>query len=103
MKTYNITNRISAQAKSELERIISTHEKYRNSYFFSSDATADGRRRKERRFAENNPDVTFIKGDKKIEVSMRYKESCRNVYYTLCVMVNGEKKNISVIKKIQKK
>lgn len=34
---------------------------------------------------------------------MRYEESCRNVYYTLCVMVNGEKKNISVIKKIQNK
>lgn len=103
MKTFNITNRISAQAKSALERIISTHDKYRNSYFFTPDGTASGRRNNERRFAENNPDVTFIQGDKKIEVSMRYEESCRNVYYTLYVMVDGEKKNISVIKNILKK
>lgn len=100
MKTYNITSRISAQAKSELNRIVETHEKYRNSYFFNPACSADGRRRNEQKFAEKNPDVAFIKGDDKIIVKMDYQESCKNVYYKLYIIVNEEYKNISYIKKI---
>lgn len=99
MKTYNITNRLSAQAKAELNRIIETHDKYKGAYFWTSDCSADGRRRNEKRFADNNPDVLFIKGEDRIEVKMYYSESCRNVYYSLDVIVNGTKKNIAYIKK----
>lgn len=100
MKTYNITSRISAKAKSELNRIIATHEKYRNSYFFAPACNAGGRRRNEQKFAEQNPDVAFVKGDDKIIVKMDYQESCKNVYYKLYVVVNDECKNISYIKKL---
>ena len=100
MKTYNITSRISAQAKSELNRIIDTHNKYKNSYFFSPSCSADGRRTNEKKFAAGNPDVAFIKGDDKIVVKMEYQESCKNVYYKLYVIVNDEFKNISYIKKL---
>lgn len=100
MKTYIITSRLSAQAKAELNRIIETHDKYKNSYFFSPDCSADGRRRNEKRFAENNPDVAFVKGEDKIEIKMYYSESCHNVYYSLDVLVNGTKKNIAYIKKL---
>lgn len=103
MKTYNITNRLSAQAKAELNRIIETHEKYKGAYFWSPNCSADGRRRNERKFAENNPDTAFVKGNDKIEVKMYYEESCKNVYYNLDVMVNGIKKNISYIKKLLSK
>lgn len=102
MKTYNITKRISAQARRELTRIIDTHEKYAKSYFWHPTCSADGRRRTERQFAESNPDVAFIKGDDRIEVSMTYSESCKNCYYDCGVFVNGIKKNITVIKKLLK-
>lgn len=100
MKTYNITNRLSAQAKSELNRIVETHEKYKNSYFFTPNCTADGRRRNEKIFFEKNKEVTFVKGEDIIVVKMDYQESCRNVYYKLYVLVNGENRNIGYIKKI---
>lgn len=103
MKTYTISKRVSAQAKSELTRIIETHEKYKNSFFFTPSCSADNRRRNEKKFAESNPDVIFFKGEDKIEVKMDYQESCKNVYYRLTVMVNGEVKNIAVIKKLMAK
>lgn len=102
MKTYNVTNRISAQARAEIERIIETHNKYKGAYFFTPAGSASVRRRNEERFAENNPDTSFVRGEAIISVSMSYKESCKNVYYTLCVSVNGEKKNISAIKNLLK-
>lgn len=102
MKTYNITNRISAQAKRELERIIDTNEKYAKAYFWKPNPSADSRRRAERLFEKSNPDVVFVKCDKRIEVSMSYNESCKNCYYSCGIYLNGEKKNISLIKKILK-
>lgn len=100
MKTYNITSRISAQAKKEMQRIIDTNEKYAKAYFWSPSQSADGRRRAERLFAQSNPDVVFIQGDNRIEVSMVYNESCKNCYYSCRIYMNGEKKNISLIKKL---
>ena len=106
MKTYNITNRISAQARKELNRIVETHEKFSKSYFFKPSCNAAGRRRSERKFAERNPNVSFIKGNSAISISMEYRETCGNVYYKLFVSIekDGEKewKNISLIKKLLK-
>lgn len=103
MKTYNITNRISAQARREIERIINTHERYRNAYFFHPNESSSGRRRNEKRFKEANPDVSFKRGTEVISVSMEYSESCRNVYYTLYINSSSEgKKNINYIKRLLK-
>jgi len=85
MKTYNITNRLSAQAKKEVERIISTHDKYKKSYFFSPASSAKQRRSNEKKFKCLNPDVSFIQGGSLITVSMSYKESCHNVYYSISI------------------
>ncbi|PTL34620.1 hypothetical protein C7120_08965 [Prevotella sp. oral taxon 376] len=63
MKVYNITNRLSAQARRELVNIIDTHEKYRNAYFFSPSTSATGRRCSEDRFRESHTDVSFLKGE----------------------------------------
>ena len=91
MKVYNITNRLSAQARRELVNIIDTHEKYRNAYFFSPSTNATGRRRSENRFRESHPDVSFLKGENLITVKMKYEESCRNIYYRLVVTINNGK------------
>ena len=101
MRIYNITNRISTQARREIERIIETHKKYRNAYFFHPDTSSSGRRRNEKRFKEINPDILFKRGSELISVSMEYRESCRNVYYSLYINSNTEgKKNISYIKNL---
>lgn len=103
MRTYNITNRISTQARREIERIIKTHERYRKAYFFHPNESSSGRRRNEKRFKEVNPDVSFQRGTEVISVSMEYSESCRNVYYTLYINSSTEgKKNIGYIKKLLK-
>lgn len=104
MKTYNVSNRISAQAKREIERIVNTHEAYRKSYFFNAACNASARRRNEERFANANYDVCFVKGSKTIIVTMSYSESCKNVYYKLSVVVAGQDAsksgNIADIKKL---
>lgn len=105
-KKYNITQRISKQARKEINRIIETHDKYKNSYFFHSASTAYCRRKNEERFANENPDVLLIRGDEKIHISMEYSETCKNVYYKLSVIASkngkGEVKNIRYIKDIIK-
>jgi len=85
MTTYNVTNRLSSQAKKEIERVIRTHENYSKSYFYKPEKSADGRRRSERRFEKNNPDVAFLKNGSLIVVNMRYSESCNNCYYSCTI------------------
>ena len=103
MKTYNVQNRLSKKARYELERIIETHEKYRNAYFFKPSGNASGRRRNEAKFQKNNPDIQFKTNKGTVKVSMDYSESTRNVYYKLTVKLNDQVKNISLIKKILEK
>lgn len=98
MKTFNVTNRLSAQARKEIERIIETNQKYSNSYFWRPDSSASGRRSKEKKFREFNPDVTFVKSGKTIKVHMTYQESCKNCYYQCLITVNDEIKDIRAVK-----
>lgn len=102
MKTYNVKNRLSSQAKQEINRIIETHDKYSKSYFFNPAKSAEQRRSNERKFHKNNPCVAFETKQGLLEVVMTYDESCNNVYYKLNIYLNGELKNISAIKKLLK-
>lgn len=89
MKIYSISNRISKQAREELKRIVSTHERYSKSYFFNPASSAGSRRSNERKFKLKNPDVAFVKNGSLIKVSVSYIESCNNVYYQLTVTVDA--------------
>ena len=107
MKKYVITSRLSNKACKEIERIISTHEKYSKAYFFHSGLNASSRRRNEEKFDAENPSVTFVIGNKNIEVTMSYSESCKNVYYRLYIDFVEDGKvtkvgNISTLKKLLK-
>lgn len=103
-KTYNITNRLSIQAKAQIRRILEVHDKYKNAYFMFPGAYANNRRNREKKFVEQNPDMTFIDGDRIIDVRMSYHESARNVYYKIYVLVtqNGkqERKDVRVLRRI---
>ena len=85
MKTYNVTKRLSKQAKQSLQSIIDTHDKYKNSYMWSSGGNATDRRYRESRFEQNNSPVEFITSKGKIVVNFDYRESCKNIYYKLYV------------------
>ena len=107
MKKYVITSRLSNKARKEIERIIATHEKYSKSYFFHSGLNASSRRRNEEMFYAENPAVVFVLGNKTIEVTMFYSESCKNVYYRLYIDFVESGKitkvgNISTLKKLLK-
>lgn len=99
MKTYNVTNRISAEAFRAISNCIQYHEKYQNSYFWSSGGNASQRRNNESRFAAGNPEFNLVDGNSTIEVRPSLRESCNNVYYSLDIKVNGKKKDIRAIKK----
>lgn len=103
MKKYDLSIRVSPQAREELERIIKTHKKYKRYMYSHPNVTARGRRESEETFKENNPDVIFIKDGKKVKVSMRYEENCHNVHYELDVSVDGVPKDMRVINRLLEK
>jgi hypothetical protein len=105
MKTFNISKRVSKQARQMCEHIIDTHDKYSKSYFWYPSPTAYNRRRSEEKFKEENPDVSFTKNGDEICVSFEYNETCQHVYYHLHVSLYKNGKfikdgNIKDIKKI---
>lgn len=108
MRTYNISNRLSRQARAEVERIIDTHENYKKSFFFRPSQNAYGRRRNEEKFAQNNPNVAFIlNNDETLVVEQSYSESCSHVYYRLYARIETKNgsiylQNISALKKLIK-
>ena len=102
MKTYNIANELTVEAKAELQRIINTHDRYKKSFFWSSASSSNMRRRNEQNFIESNPDVQFITPKGVIEVIMQYSESCKNVYYSIGITLDGKPKNIMAIKSLLK-
>ena len=104
MKTFNVTKRVSKQARQMCEEITNTHERYSKAYFWSSNANASDRRYAEQKFMEEHPDVCFVKDGTEIRVSFYYKQSCRNVYYKLDVSIyeNGELIKLGNIRDIKK-
>lgn len=102
MKKYNTVNRVSAKAKQEIESIIRMHETYKNSYFWKAGGSAGERRSNEKRFASRYPSVSFITKKGTILVEPSYSESCNNVYYSLSITLDEEKKNITTLKNLIK-
>ena len=105
MKIFNVSKRVSKQARQMCEHIIDTHDKYSKSYFWHPSTTAHDRRRSEEKFKAENPDVSFLKNGDEIYVSFDYNETCQHVYYRLNVSLYKNGKfikdgNIKDIKKI---
>ena len=84
-----------------LEKVIELHEKMKNSYFYSSPSSATSRRL----YEKYNSLTTELsaKGDK-IEIIQDTSCSCKNVYYSMKILINGNSsgKNISFVKKLMK-
>lgn len=100
MKTYYCAVKMSIQARKAIENVIATNEKYSNSHFFKPGCTSGTRRGNEERFRKENSSFLLKNSFHDIKVIPYYSETCNKVYYSLCVTVNGEKKDIRVLKKL---
>lgn len=100
MKTYNIANRKSKTALSAIKNAISTHEHYKNSYFWKSQGNAGSRRNNESKFKSSNPNFNLITKNGLVNVEFSYSESARNVYYSMTITLDGVKKNITYLKNL---
>lgn len=102
MKTYNATNRISAQVKSAIDNTISYHEKYKGSYHWNGTGSASQRRNQEASFLSGNPEYKIQTKQGLIEVIPSLSISCKNYYYSLIVLLDGVKKDVRLLKKLTK-
>ncbi|WNO30079.1 hypothetical protein [Oceanotoga phage vB_OteS-UFV02] len=82
-----------------INNILSKHERYRNSYFWSSAGTNAWQRRKE----EFDDKYEFFYQGKKYQVFQKLDISCKNYYYHLHIYEDDKKKDIRSLKKILKR
>jgi len=93
LKTLN--NKTGTKIKAKLSDILSTHEKYKKCYFWTVNNNAAGRRSQE--FDEN---FSFMIDDQLFEINQSLNISCKNFYYRLEIRIDGNKKNVTCIKKL---
>lgn len=89
---------MDSSTKQMIKDIIDTHDKFRNSYFWTPPRVASSRRN-----MEFDNEYEFEYNGKKHRVEQTLSCSCKNVYYTLFVCVDGTKKDVRVLKTILKK
>ena len=87
------------QIKKEIEKAIELHEKMKNSFFWSSPAGAASRRSYEK---YNSNSCSFEYNNNTITVEQNTSCSCKNIYYTAVIKVNGIRKDIRALKKVLK-
>jgi len=100
MKIYQAKSRVSKGLRGAIDNVLEYHERYKKSYFWSVNQNAAGRRREEGKFNNGNPPFEIEVSDGVIKVIPSLSLSCKNVYYSLEVIKNDEKKNITLLKKL---
>ncbi len=102
MKEFIIKNQISVEAENEIKRIIDTHTSMRHRFYDETDYTTWSRRKNVFDFFQRNPDVRFTINDDEIIVFMMYSPLYGKISYRLIVLLNDEKKDIRLLKKLLK-
>lgn len=94
MKILVAKSRVSKQVRAAVQNVVDdVHEKYKNSYFWSSNGSASGRRSSEKRFEDLLPAISGVRTEKGlITWEMSYRESCHHWYYSGAFYLDGEKK-----------
>lgn len=93
LKTLN--NKTGKKIITKLNEMMSDHEKYKKSYFWTPSGNATSRRNQE---FEN--EIIFTLNGTKYEWQQDLKLSCKNVYWVSVIYKNDKKSNITTIKKI---
>jgi hypothetical protein len=100
MKVYNAERRASCQLRSTINNTLDTHERYSGCYFWINTGNAASRRREEKNFAESNPPYEVKVKQGTISVTHSLDISCKNFYYSLEILLDGEKKDVRTLKKL---
>jgi hypothetical protein len=83
------------EMKNRLTEIVERHEKLKNSYFWSPNGNASGRRYAEKKYNDIYENKMYG-----IYAENRYRESCKNVYYKGVFYIDGKKTTVAEIKKL---
>ena len=81
----------------KLSTIIELHNNMKGCYFWSPPGTASGRRYYETQRCNK---LSFIYDGALYEINQSTDCSCKNIYYSLSVMVDGKSKDVRAIKKL---
>jgi len=92
MKTNANVNSVSAKTKQAIETYLYLTNHFRNSYFWSPPSNAAGRRSYEEKYS-------FSYSCDGIDIDFNVSCSCRNIYVSRNVSVNGKKTNATGLKK----
>ena len=81
-----------------IKDIISQHEKFRDSYMWSSPDSASSRRLYEKQ--NSREPISFMFQGKVYGIEQTVNCTWKNVYYSISVIVDGVSKNINSLKKL---
>lgn len=88
---------LSKSQKAKVEKALAQHEKFAKCYLWTNRTSASERSRMRR---DNNWHVQFKNNGNVYRYDSYLDVSCRNFYYTGRFYLNGEKKNVSLFKKL---
>ncbi len=77
--------------------ILETHEKMKGCYFWTSPKSATSRRRME---DEHTHELEFAYEGKAYQVASTTTCSCKNIFYSLSVRVDGKKKDVRTLRRL---
>ena len=95
MQTKTYKRFKNTKAERAVLRFLANHTEYKNSYFWTPPTNASGRRN-----MEFSTMFSFVYQGKLYQIRQQLSCSCKNVYWTSIVMVDGEKKDIRALKKL---
>ncbi len=94
-KLKNLESKTGQTVKGWIEEIIETHNTYKGCYFWTPPGNASGRRS-----SEFHNEFEFFVGGKHFEVEQKRRNSCKNVYFSTSIFVDGRTKDIRAMKKL---
>jgi len=93
----SLDNKTGKRITDMISKFVSTHEKYKNCYFWKNTGNANQRRKQ-----EFNDRLEFILNGVKYDWRQSLEISCKNFYYTSQIFMDGTKKDIRIFKKLIK-
>ena len=86
---------ITKKRKTLLVNVLHTHDVYKGSYMWNKTGNASSRRKEEFEYV-----LSFVYRGQEVVITQSLDISCRNHYFSLKVMVDGNKKDVRFLKKI---
>ena len=96
-KLKSLNNKTGQKIITEINSMLSDHDRVKECYFWSNTGNASDRRRQ-----EFDRTLSFNLNGSEYQIGQSLNISCKNFYYQLSVYVDGNKKDVRVLKKLTK-